>query len=227
MQINLSHMAKIKTIFMISALVAGGQAWGEDEVPSVSTAQIKTGSKGLLKDEMLAVRPLAGALAYQDSKGANTSRLAVGLAFDLNLSRSITHLSNEWYSGISTGVIISHLGDPSSNFFGADATSQANESSANMMIIPMNLKLGYAFSDYYRLAIHGGANFLHRSNPQSLNLGEDPGSAPATWNLRPNFGVDLNIAVGRNVSISLRPDWTITTGGNLFTGTLGFGFFLG
>ena len=192
----------------------------------VSKVEKKTLTRGLIKDELFSIKPLTGVFAYDDGQGHTATRLNVGLAVDMNFTRASTQLSNEWYGGLSSGLVYSHLGDPGSNFFGNASDLPLGYQSAYLFLIPVNTKIGFAPSDFYRISLHAGANVIYRSLNQSINLSDSAAISGSSWLLRPNFGFDLDVAINRNISITLRPDWTLSSGTNLFTGTLALGFFL-
>jgi hypothetical protein len=115
--------------------------------------------------------------------------------------------------------LFSHLGDPGSNFFGADAAVAAGSGGANLFLIPANLKLAYNLSDNIRIGIHGGGNITYRTIASSINLGPSSSVPGAVWRIFPNAGADAEFSLGKNVALMLRPDWTITPGNPLFSGT--------
>jgi hypothetical protein len=180
----------------------------------------------LLKDETFSIKPLIGALAYTDSQGDSSGRAAYGLTIDTNfLTMSNPNLTQVFF-GPAIGVIASHLGDPGSNAFGGSATAATGQAGSNLLLLPVNLKLGYAFTDYYRLGIHAGGTGVYRSVASAINMGEGSDRSGSLWKLYPNLGADLDIALSKTVALSLRPDWTVTPETDLFAGTLGVGIFL-
>lgn len=204
------------------------EARAQSDAPPTTVATDESVTNGLMRNEIFSVKPLAGVLAYPDTQGNNTGRLAIGVTWDMSLL-SLINLGtpSPWYLGPAFGAIYSHLGAPSSDFFGSDPASGSAGAGANMLIFPTNLKVGYSFSDYYRIAIHGGANLIYRSIGNSVNLGEGSDSTNSLWKYYPDIGADLDIALARGLSISFRPDWTLAPNNSLFTGTLGIGVSLG
>lgn len=222
------HRTAIKVLWVFSIIsLTGVFSWAADEPGSYTAATESEITKGLLQDEKYSIKPLVGAIAYRDVQGSNTGRAAAGLTMDMNAITLIEKGATQWYVGPAIGAIFSHMGEPTSNFFGADATQNANQGNANILIMPANLKAGYAFTDYYRIGVHGGGNVIYRSVANSMNLGEGSESSGTLWKVYPSVGGDLDIALGKSVAITLRPDWTLTPADDLFTGSLGVGIFLG
>lgn len=216
-------------LVVLSALLLGTAAWAQEEVDTsgVTVARGEEVTRGYLKDEAFGIKPQVGVLAFKDTDGTNTARGAVGIGLEWNATKALG-LDPTWYFGPSSGVIFSHLGSPSSNFFGSDADANRQiAEGANMLFIPANLKLGYNFSDHYRLSVHGGGNAIYRSVARSMNLGDGSDRDGSLWKVYPNVGADLEIAMGRNVSLLLRPDLTITPNDDFFTGTAALGINIG
>lgn len=181
-----------------------------------------------LAAETVGILPQLGVLIYEDIQGSTTSRAVGGIGLDYNVGAGLTG-NPRWYIGPSTGALYSHLGSATSNFFGTDPTATLNDPGANLLIIPVNLKIGYNFPQYnFRVALHGGANVLFRSSNTAIDLGSDnSGSGIAKWNIFPNAGGDIEIGLGKGVALSLRPDITVTPGVDFFTGTVALNLALG
>jgi hypothetical protein len=231
-------MRRIQSLFRSSALaiillqalgVWGTPVWAADERESpVSTARAPEAQRSmLLREELVSVKPQVGAIAFTDAQNESTSRLAAGATADMNLVPFIDSTLREWYVGPVVGLFYSHLGDTDANFFGANTTAPSGLGGANLAIIPTNLKVGYAFTEFYRISAHGGGNIVYRSVANSLNLGAGSNSSDSLWKYYPNVGGDLDIAIARSVALTLRPDVTFTPGNTVFTGTLGLGIFFG
>lgn len=199
-----------------------GEAGTADETVTVTRREEREISRGPLKDESFGIKPLVGVVAFDEAAtGDDTSRGAVGLLFDWNFL-SGTHA----FFGPQFGGIYSHLGSPGSNFFGSDGG--AAQTGANLLQLPANLKLGANIGDRFRVALHGGANFVYRSINASMNLGRDADNTLSdNWSVFPNLGGDVEFGLGKSVSLMLRPDWTFTPGDDFFTGSVSLGIPLG
>jgi hypothetical protein len=213
----------------LTGLLAATAAWAQDD-NSANTATTTTTTTevthGYLRDEKVGLKPEVGVAAYTDEFGNATSRVAVGFDLDWNILNSVAPEMGDTFLGIDTGLIYSHLGSPTSNFWGSSATTIQN-ASGNMFLIPADVKAGYTFADKYRLSVHGGGNIMYRSVASSLYLGDSSFQSGSVWRLFPNVGADLEIALGRNAALLLRPDVTLTPGNTLFTGMLALGVTLG
>jgi hypothetical protein len=207
------------SVVAVSAPAAFAQ--DSDQTAPVSVTE-ENPHHGTLMDEAVAIKPQVGVFDFNDSTGNQTLRGAVGLALELNFSRIVSGVSNNLYFGISTGGLYSHLGDVGSNFIGTSPGQTAGVGGANVILFPVDAKLGYNFSDNFRLSAHGGGNVLYNSIPGSMDI-----SSNKTWNLYPNVGADLDILLTRNVELTFRPDETFTGGLDFFTGTIALGFALG
>ena len=218
----------IRCLFVVSALcLASSLAQAADSSGSTTTTTEMKVNRGLLKDERYSIKPLVGAMAYTDAQGNSTSRMALGVTMDMNALTIFGKGLTQWYAGPAIGVIASHMGDPTSNFFGKNPTNNFNQANANNLIMPANIKAGYAFTDYCRIGVHGGGNVIYRSVANSINLGSGSDTSSSLWKFYPNLGADLDIALSKKVALSLRPDLTLAPGNNLFIGSLGIGIFLG
>ena len=114
------------------------------------------------------------------------------------------------------------MGPSNASFFG-DNSGSGGATSANMLLIPADLKVGYNFTPAFRTSLHGGGNVLYRSTANAANTGDAVGS-DSLWRLYPNAGADFEWQVGRNVSLIARPDVTFTSGPTVLMGTLGATF---
>jgi hypothetical protein len=180
-------------------------------------------SRGMLRDEVFGMKPQVGVISFDEpGTGDTASRGVVGILFDWNFASG-----SHFYVGPQFGGLFSHLGAPGSNFFGSDAPT-GDRSGANIVTLPANFKVGYNFTDRFRIAAHGGANFVYRSIASSMNLGRDADNTLSdNWSVFPNLGGDVEFGLGRSVSLMLRPDWTFTPGDDFFTGTIALGIPLG
>lgn len=198
----------------------------KDEASATTEARESAVYTGGLKDETMGIRPELGLLNFKDADGGATSRGAIGVAYDMNLAKSLTSISRSVYAGISTGAVYSHIGDAGSNFFGSNSGVTAGNAGGNLFLFPVNLKAGYNFTDHFRLSAHGGGNILYASVPGAISpeLGDRVGSK---WSLFPNLGADLDYGVARNIAITLRPDWIFSSGVGFFAGMLQIGMTFG
>ena len=104
-----------------------------------------------------------------------------------------------------------------------------NSTGSNILLFPVNAKIGYNITDNFRTSIHGGGNVLYRSAANVMNLGASSvnSGSNSNWSMFPNAGVDLEFGMGTNVALLIRPDMTFTPGHDFFTGTVGLGVALG
>jgi hypothetical protein len=198
----------------------------DDDALGTTEAYESQAGDGYLRREAVSIKPQVGVIAYSDVLGQDTSRGAAGLAVDANVTNWFTSDPTNFYVGPSTGVIYSHLGSPDSNFIGTDS-STTFQSSANLLIIPGDVKVGYTFGDAFRLAVHGGGNVIYRSVASSMLLGDSSLESGSDWSIFPNAGIDVEMGLSENVALTLRPDVTFTSGDELFSGMLALGFTLG
>ncbi len=210
---------------LASLVLLAGVARAADGSPpyTVQAEQDKLNANGLLREETVSVKPMVGVLAYKDALDNNTSRGAAGLSVDGNITNWFTKDPTNFFVGPQTGAIFSHLGSPTSNFFGTSPDAgQDISGGANMLIVPANLKAGYNFGNNLRVGAHGGGNVTYRSTASAINTGSSN-----QWVVYPNAGGDVDFGLAPNVSLTLRPDWTITPGNDIFSGMLGLGVNLG
>jgi hypothetical protein len=186
-----------------------------DESVGTTTATESDVSDSYLRSEVVGIRPQAGALFFENALTGNTdSRFLGGLTLDVNVLRG-----SPVYLGPSTGFLFSHVGPVDANFFGTDSPT-AGDSGGNIFIVPANLKLGYNIGDRFRVAAHGGANLVYRSIANALNIGGTLLGSESDTTFYPNAGLDLEWGLGQNIALTLRPDWTFTTGPDMATATL-------
>lgn len=233
---------KIWFSFIACALLTGAGALADEqsgeyrEQPGtmgdtgVTEKAEKEVAKGILLDEVVGIRPQLGLLAFKDSEGSDTSRFAAGLTIDWNMMQAFRKMDNmdmeeklredlkHVFVGPSTGVIFSHLGDASSNFFGSDANRIQGAGGANFLLVPLDLKVGYTFSENMRASLHGGGNLTYRSRESSIQLSDvQTSSTDTNWTVYPNIGASFEIGY-----FMIRPDWTVTPGNDVVTATVGF-----
>lgn len=190
-----------------------------------SEASSRDTENGDLDRTVVHFQPQAGVI---DVLGAQGLRAAIGLTTDFNLASMINRDAGKFFFGPATGVIFSHFGNPNSNLFGTDANTGGSEGS-NVLLIPANLKVGFAAGNAMRFAVRGGGNITYRSVGNSVNFGASSAALGANsgWRIFPNVGADLEVGISKNVSLMLRPDYTFTPGDDFITATLGLGLNLG
>jgi hypothetical protein len=223
----ISGMVVITGLAASGAFALGTAARADD---STTTNQSETtthdNGPGSLTSSKLDFEPMAGALVYKDALGSTTSRGIVGLGLSSNML-SIAMGSSPVYLGPDTGLFFAHQGSASSDFIGTDPSAAVNSAGANLFLIPANLKLAVNLADFLQIGAHGGGNVIYRSDLGATQLSSNEGTVGTHWGLYPNVGADVNFQFVRGVTISFRPDWTLTTGNNLFSGMVGLNFNLG
>jgi hypothetical protein len=179
--------------------------------------------EGGLREEAVGIKPQFGFLTVEDAFGETNTRGVVGMTIDANLLKRARTEGGKPFLGPSFGVLYSHLGRPGADFFGNNAPSGTGRGT-HLILLPLNLKAGYTFSDAIRLAVHGGmtALYTNTSSEDGVAVGLDPSTD--SWSTRGNLGLDVELGIGRNVSLLLRPDWTFGELSTVFSGTLGLGF---
>jgi hypothetical protein len=172
-----------------------------------------------LRDQSWGLSAQLGAVAYTDNLGDATSRIAFGAAFDWNLNPLIREdAPTNQYLGLATGILYSHPGASDSNFLGGSESSGSN---SDFLFIPLDAKIGYDITDAFRLSVRGGGNLIYRSNPSVTDIGAGTGDAGGLWKLYPNIGMDADIQLSENFSLTIRPDITLTPGNDLYVTTIG------
>jgi len=192
-----------------------------------TTAQSSDVTRGYLSNEFVGIKPQVGVVAFTDQFGNTQGRGAYGLTAEANIANMVGLKGTNLYTGVVTGFIYSHLGDPGSSFFGSGSDNPVGNAGANMFFIPANAKVGYNLTDQLRVAAHGGGNVIYRSIGSSMALGPSSGTSGSVWRIFPNVGGDVEYAFAPNVAVMLRPDWTLTTGNTMFTGTVALNLALG
>lgn len=190
------------------------------ETGGTTTASSAEVTKGYLSNEVIGIQPQVGAVTYSDpSTGITQGRGALGLMVDMNVMDAIDKTMGQYYLGPTVGIFYSHIGEAGANFFGQNAPSGAG--GGNLFEMPFNLKVGYNITDQFRLSVHGGGNVTYRTIASAINFGaSSSGTSNSSWDVFPNAGADLEFAFGQHAAFLIRPDWTITTGNSLFTGTI-------
>jgi len=216
-----------RTLWLLMAALSWVPAWAWAD-SSTSSGQVSSATApGVehpvqLKDELWDFSPQVGVIGVNNLAGNYNLRAAYGLGINANLAPFLFGDGSYVYLGISTGGFYSHLGSDTSNLFGQNGSAfDPTATSAGLLVIPADLKLGYSFSSV-RLSVHGGGNVTYRNFADSLDLGAaSSASGGSSWTMFPNAGADLDVAIARGVNLTARPDFTFTTGNTLFMGTLG------
>jgi hypothetical protein len=185
-----------------------------------SYEEVKLPHEETMKSQVWGLSPQIGFFSYTDTSNNYTSRMAVGLGYDLNLAPSFWEKSNLFFTGIATGFLYSHVGSNDANLFGNNGINPS-EQGANVLTIPIDLKVGYNVSDSFRLSFRSGGNLIYRSIAKSIDLGPGSNSSDELWKIYPNAGLDAEIQVNKNFSLAARPDMTFTPGRNIFIATVG------
>jgi hypothetical protein len=199
-----------------------------DSYTGQSTTEVQPDRSGLLSNEKLGIIPQIGFMSYSDFQGNSTSRAAYGATIDFNFPMFAS--GGAVSTGFETGIFASHLGAATSNLFGSNANQSVtsnNSPGANLLLFPVDFKLGYVFNDMMSLGAHGGLNFTYRTIGNATFFGSNSNTTGPVWRPYPNVGADLQVQLVKNMAFIIRPDVTITPGNDLFTGTIGLNIFLG
>lgn len=210
----------------VALLATSAWAAQDDTTVGTSSTQETTTRPGALKDEVASIRPEVAILALHDSVGQSTTRGAIGLHYDFNMSNLVSSMSERLYFGPSFGGLYSHIGSQGSNFIASNSSNNDGNGGANLVEIPLELKLGYNVMDNMRISAHGGGTLLYRSIANAVQI-DNTSSSASNWKIYPAVGGDLEVALGGRVTLDFRPDVTLTPVNTLFTGALGFGVALG
>lgn len=179
----------------------------------------REGMPETLKEQRWGLSAQLGNLTYTDNSGSAASRMTLGVGFDWNASKDLRPdaPSNE-YVGLSSGFLYSHPGATDANYLGASSTVGGD---SNLFMIPLDLKIGYDFTDSFRLSVRGGGNLIYRSNASVTNIGAGSSGVSDLWKIYPNVGVDADFQLSPNFALTLRPDITLTPGNDLYVATVG------
>jgi hypothetical protein len=199
--------------------------------PGTTTSRATDVTSGYLSNQTTAFTPQLGVLTYGTPFDGTQVRGVIGLGFDMNALRLLSPPENRGnlYIGPQTGIFFAHTGSASAGFVGTGATTTDAFANAGYTWIPLDLKVGYSFSDNFRLSVHGGGNIVYQSISGTVIANNGATATTATsssWNIYPNFGGDVELGVGHNVSILIRPDVTFASNTNPFSGTVGLGLAL-
>ncbi len=198
------------------------------EMGTSSAASEEAMMDGNLKESRISVQPSLGVLSYRDENNNTTARASYGLTLDSNLLKVMDSTPTRFYFGPSTGVIFSHLGSATADLFGS-SVDNGRTNGANLILIPIDLKVGFNIRDNFRLSARAGGNLTYRSVGDSVAWGDSSqelGSGGG-WKMFPNVGMDLEWGVGKNTTVLIRPDYTVTPGSDFFSGSVGLGINMG
>lgn len=233
-----------RALALSSLMVLSAPAFAQDdgynpvpseETPATSRAESRHVTTGGLSSETFAFSPQAGVYTYGTPNNGDQVRGVIGLGIDMNAVTAFStpeDRGDAWsniYIGPQTGFFFTHTGSQTSNFLGTSATSSDVYVGASLMYIPLDLKVGYAISDHFRISVHGGGNIIYQSVSGSVNIANattfvGSSATASSWNIYPNVGGDLEWSVGKDISVLLRPDVTIASGTSPFAATVGVGF---
>lgn len=211
-----------KSIFVLMTCIAATAAYGES---TTSESTLPSLERLYIGDEMLGVKPALGFNTYNtdptNTQASTSTRAAFGVSAEFNLASPLNLDFTRWFIGPQTGFTYSHLGSSDADFFGSN-TETNQTGGANLAIIPLNLKGGFAPVTWFRAGLHGGANVVYRSIASSIVLDY----TDLNWRLVPNVGADFDFAISKQISLSVRPDWTVSSSQNLFSTTAALGIAL-
>lgn len=223
-----SKASSLSLVFLVVplALVSGTSLAAADEVSTTNAGggyQLPT----RLMDERASVKAMVGAISYADPSGTTTARNALGIDGEINLAGFWSADSVKmYYLGVSSGMYYSHLGTTGSNFWGTSGGFTSSQGS-NLVLVPVDIKLGIHLAEIVRLSLYGGGNVMYRSVKSTFQTGGDSlGVANSDWSFYPNVGISAEVAVAQGVDLIARPDVTITPGVAVFDGTVGVGIVL-
>ncbi len=210
----------VSAFFLLPVLSAFAQERG-----SVSTADSREiyRGEGYLADERIGIKPQAGVLFFNKPaedlvSDDSTQRAVYGATLDINVAEAGSPI----FFGPSTGVFYSSIGSPNASFFGAGGSG----ADSHAFIVPANLKLGFNLSPGFRVSAHGGVNAIYRSAAGTISAGESIESDDK-WSLYPNVGADIELGLGSQAALILRPDITLTSGNDILGATIGLSIFAG
>jgi hypothetical protein len=186
-----------------------------------SQAQASAGEGRKVYESPLNISPAVGVLGFQDGAGSYTSRLSEGLMVNWNIAGLIPDLKGA-NLGVEVGLAHSHVGAPSSNFIGRNASS-GGITGANAFLIPINATLGAKFGRGYT-DLHFGMDALYRSVANSMNVGRGDGTNASSTDLFPDVGITLGWEATRVIGVTVRGDYIPTPGNDMFSATLGATF---
>ena len=210
---------KIKILTLMLCMPALGNAYAATGTQA-SYEEAKLPQAETMKSQVWGLTPQIGFFSYTDRSDNYTSRMAIGLGYDINFAPALWEKSNLFFTGIKTGFLYTHVGSDSANLFGNNG-ADASQQGANVLTIPIDLKVGYNLSDSFRLSFCTGGNLIYRSIAKSMDLGPGSDSSDELWKIYPNAGLNAELQVNKNLSLGAHPDMTFTPGRNIFVATIG------
>lgn len=219
----MKHPVAIVTA-LSAMMVFGTQAFAATETTEMSSTSEASSARPYISDEMVGIKPAVGFVGFVDQAGSNATRMSYGIMGEFNLASPLSMDFTRFFVGPETGFVFSHLGNPGSDGVGSNSDRNSGSAGANMFMIPLNAKIGYAPLRWVRIGAHGGGNVIYRSIANSMRLGDSAtDGSDSRWKMYPNVGADLDVSLARNVAISFRPDWTLTNETSMFSGLFTLG----
>ena len=210
-------MQKVFSCLLLSAALIGSAAWAQDE--GVTERSVSEITKGVF-DSPLTISPRIGSLGFRGGNNAYTSKMVAGVTLDWLPSE--TFKMGGVAFGIESGLLLSHLGTPGSDFVGQN---NATGSGANSFLIPLDLVAGYHVTDNLFASLNFGANAIYRSVSNQMLFGRasDVRTGSST-EFFPNVGFNVGWSLGKAVGLSLRGDYIPVPNTSMYTATLGATF---
>lgn len=204
-------------LMLLSFIGLGSSSYAQS--PTFTTTGMKGEEEQTMKDETIGIIPQVGAISFTDKNGEKDGRQLAGLGVDFNFASFYENVMRDYFLGISTGAFYSHIGAAGSDFFGS--SDDQNDGGANLLLIPVDAKIGYNFTPSFRASVHGGGNLIYRSKANSARFDAASDGTNDYWSIYPNVGADFELQIGNSVSLIARPDLTIAPDNNLFMATVG------
>jgi hypothetical protein len=249
---GLIQMCKMHGVFAlivsVTVLVSAESVFAQSEQALVPSDQTEATSSteisasrptgGGLENEKFAVTPELGVFSYSTLLNGTQTRGMIGFGLDMNAVTTFVppeKRNDIWssiYIGPQTGLFYAHTGSATSNFLGTSPTVADTSAGGNLLLLPLDLKVGYSLADNFRISLHGGGNIIYQSVAGTVNFTRGTTvvgttAAATNWNIYPNVGGDIEYGVGKNISVLIRPDVTLAPGASPFTGTIGVGIAIG
>lgn len=210
-----------KILLCLSTLFLAGHVYAQETGELRGERPQVTGGSALYKEKW-GIKPQIGYMNYVNAVEGSTSRGAIGVMAEYNglKTGAYTEAEPKFYFGGVSGIVYSQVGKAGANFYGANSTAAAGNSSAYALEIPLNVKYGYNVRQNVRLSARAGGNLIYRSVADTMDLGT-PHSTDARWDLFPNIGGDAEFGLTENTGLLIRPDLTFAASNSVFTGTIG------
>jgi hypothetical protein len=180
----------------------------------------KHAPEGGLRNEAVGINPQFGILSLGDVNDDSQARGVAGLIIDVNGLRRVDDSEGRPFFGPSLGVLYSHLGTATSDFFGVNSSDGRNNGT-HLLMFPFNLKAGYTFKDIFRPSVHAGGTLIYNNTTANVT-GIEVSNSSTT--VRANVGMDFEFGIGKSVALMLRPDWIFASNTTIFVGTIGLVF---